>query len=302
MAKPYPGPWVLRSLLFTPGHIDKMARKAGASGADCVVLDLQDAVPEINKTEARQNIRVLLEEDVFAKKTVFVRVNPLESGLTLRDVNAVACRQLGGFIYPMAYTPDDIIAFDAQLSMKESELSLPRGHFSIIILIETPLGVLNSYPLARASRRVVGLLFGCEDYLAETEGQHMENDMSLLFPRSHVVLACRAAGVEPIDTPYVRIHDLEGLKCFAAGARSLGMAGMLAMTPRQIPIIHETYSPSEAEVVAARKMVDAAEEAAREGRGIAVVDGVFVSPPTLKAAQSILRRTKAIESLAALSA
>jgi citrate lyase subunit beta / citryl-CoA lyase len=301
MAKPYPGPWVLRSLLFTPGHIDRMARKAAVSAADCVVLDLQDAVPDVDKAQARQTIRALLEEEVFAKKTVFVRVNPLESGQTLKDVNAVACRPLDGFVYPMAYTPNDIIAFDAQLSMKESELGLPRGHFSIIILIETPLAVLNSYPLARASARVVGLLFGCEDYLAETEGQHMENDTSLLFPRSQVVLACRAAGVEPIDTPYVQVHDLEGLKTFAAGARGLGMAGMLAMTPRHIPIIHDTYSPSQAEVAAARKMVDAAEESAREGRGIAVVDGVFVSPPTLKAAHNILKRAQAIENLTALA-
>lgn len=294
MTKPYAGPWVIRSMLFTPGHVDKMARKAAVSDADCVVMDLQDAVPDRDKSEARRTIRTLLEEGVFENKTVFVRVNPLDSGLTLVDINAVACRQLHGFIYPMAYTPNDIVAFDAQLSMKESELGLPRGHFSIVVLIETPLGVLNAYPLACASSRVVGLLFGCEDYLAEIQGRHMENETSLVVPRSQVVLACRAAGVEPIDTPYVQVHDLDGLRQFATAGRSLGMAGMALMTPRQLPIIHEIYSPSHDEIMAAQKLVRAADEAAREGRGIVIVDDVFVSPPTLKAAQKLLERAEAI--------
>lgn len=301
MTKPYAGPWVIRSMLFVPGHIEKMARKAATSEADCVVLDLQDAVPDPNKAEARTTIRRVLEEGLFEKKTVFVRVNPLDTEMTLVDVNAVACRQLNGFVYPMAYVPEDIITFDAQLHLMESTLGLESGHFSIVVLIETPLGVINAYPLATASSRVVGLLFGCEDYLAELQGRHNEGDMSLHTPRAQVALACRAAGIEPIDTPYVKVHDLEGLRSFAQRARDLGMAGMLVMTPKQIPIAHEVYTPSEAEVALARKMVQAADEAAKEGRGIAVVDGMFVSPPTLKAARKVLERAKAIENIARLA-
>lgn len=300
MSKPYPGSWVIRSMLFVPGHIEKMARKATTSEADCVVLDLQDAVPDPDKSEARTTIRRVLEEGLFEKKTVFVRVNPLDTEMTLVDVDAVACRQLHGFVYPMAYVPEDIVTFDAQLRMMETTLGLEIGHFSIVILIETPLGVLNAYPLAKASPRVVGLLFGCEDYLAELEGRHSEGDISLHTPRAQVALACRAAGIEPIDTPYVKVHDLEGLRPFAERARDLGMAGMLVMTPKQIPIAHEVYTPNEIEVTLARKMVQAADEAAKGGRGIAVVEGMFVSPPTLKAARKLLDRSNAIEGLTAL--
>lgn len=297
MAKTYDGPWVLRSMLFTPGHIEKMARKAATIEADCIVLDLEDAVPEVHKADARALIRELLEEGLFAKRTTFIRINPLDTGFTLLDLDGVACGELHGFVYPMAYTPDDIKNFDAQLRLKEITLGLPVGHFSIIVLIETALGVLNAYSIAKASSRVVGLLFGCEDYIADTQARHSENDVSFHTARAQVVLAARAAGIEPVDTPYVQVHDLEGLRAFAMRARDLGMGGMLVMTPRQIPIAHEVYTPGEEEVVAARRLVEGAIKASKENRGIAVVDGQFVSPPTLKAARNVLHRAEAIEKL-----
>jgi len=295
MAKPYKSSWVLRSLLFVPGHIEKMVRKGAGSDADCVVLDLEDAVPEKNKADGREMIRHFLGEGLYAKKTVFCRINPLDTGLTLKDLDAVACRQLHGFVYPMVYTPDDIKNFDAQLRLMEIHLGLDIGHFSIIALIETPLAVLNALQIARASERMVGLLFGCEDYLAELQGRHSaEGDFSLLAPRSKVALASRAAGLEPIDTPYVRVHDLEGMRKFATGGRDLGMAGCLVMTPKQIPIAHEVYTPSEEEIKYATDVVEAAENARAEGRGIVVVDGKFISPPTLKGAENVLKRHRAI--------
>ena len=125
----------------------------------------------------------------------------------------------------MAYVPEDIATFDAQLHLMESTLGLETGHFSIIVLIETPLGVINAYPLATASPRVVGLLFGCEDYLAELEGRHNEAETSLHTPHAQVALACRAAGIEPIDTPYVKVHDLEGLRPFAGRRSRFGHGG-----------------------------------------------------------------------------
>lgn len=292
--KPYHGPWVLRTVLFVPGHIDKMLKKGSTTDADCVVLDLEDAVPEDQKRVARTKILETLASDIYSQKTVFVRINPLETGLTLRDLEVVACRQLHGFVYPMAYTPDDIKAFDAQLGLIEAHLGIPKGHFSIIILIETPLAVINAYPLAVSSKRVVGLLFGCEDYIAEMQSEHTENEVSLLAARMAVVHAARAAGIEPIDTPYVWVKDLEGLVPFARQARSLGMGGMLVMTPKQIELVNEVYTPTKTEIEDAESVVDAANAAKVEGRGISVVEGQFVSPPTVKAARKLLARQSAI--------
>lgn len=297
MSKPYDGSWVLRSLLFVPSHIEKMVSKAAGSEADSVVLDLEDAVPFESKEQGRKLIHDTLKSGLYAKKTVFVRINPLDTGLTLIDVEAVACSELHGFVYPMAYTPDNIKNFDAQLRLIEHHLGLSIGHFSVIALIETPLGVINAYEIAKASDRMVGLLFGCEDYLADLQGRHSAGNVSLLTPRAQLAIAARAAGVEPIDTPYVKVHDMEGLRSFTQEGRDLGMAGMLVMTPKQIPIVHETYSPSEDEIQFATDVVKAAEEARAAGRGIVVVDGKFISPPTLKAAQKILARYEAIRNL-----
>lgn len=297
MAKPYGGDWVLRTVLFVPGHIDKMLNKGAASDADCVVLDLEDAVPPGSKAEARQKIRRALEEDLFERRPVFVRVNPISTGLTLLDVNAVACSALDGFVYPMAHTPENIGNFDAQLSLIEANLGLGKGYFSIMPLIETPLGVLNAGAIATASPRVVSLIFGCEDYLAEMQARHSDQDISLHTPRSLVALAARAAGLEPVDTPYVKVHDTEGFREFATRGRDLGMGGILVMTPSQIEVARRVYEPTSEEMDTAREIVEAQEKALKEGLGITVSKGRFISPPTLKAARALLRRAEAIKAL-----
>lgn len=299
MVKTYDGPWVLRTLLFAPGHVEKLISKAAASEADCVVLDLEDAVPAFCKADARQLIRNTLVNGTYAHRTVFVRINPIDTGLTLLDLAEVACRELHGFVYPMAYEADDVKSFDAQLRLTENTLGLPVGHFSLIILMETPLAIVNAYSIAKASDRIVGLLFGCEDYFADMQANHNWSDASLHTPRAQVAIAARAAGVEPIDTPYIKVYDLEGLRDFANYARNQGMAGMLVMTPRQIPIAHEVYSPDQKEVEFAQRVVEAAAQAEGVNRSIAVIDGMFISPPTVRAARHLLARHNAIQRLRA---
>lgn len=299
MSKPYKGPLVIRTFLFVPGHIDKMLVKGASSDADCVSLCLEDAVPKKEKENARKKIRKVLKDGVYSKKTVFVRINSIDTGLTLRDLEGVACEELNGFVYPMAYTPDDIKKFDAQLSLMEDQLGLVKGHFSIIVLIETPRAVLNAYEIAKASDRVVGLLFGCEDYIAEMESRYSEKEMSLFVPRSLIAMAARAAGVEAIDTPYVRVHDMEGLERFATLGRDIGMSGMLIMTPRQIDIAKKCYTPSQMEIAYATEVIESAEQARKEGRSIVVVNDKFISPPNLKQARKLLDRVNAIQRLKA---
>jgi len=294
MQKPYKGPWVFRTFLFVPGHNEKLIKKASESDADSVALCLEDAVPLREKENARKTIKRILQEGYYDNKPVFARINSMDTGLTLRDLEAVACKELDGFVYPMAYTPDDIKIFDAQLSLIEAQEGLSNGHFSIVVLIETPLAVLKAYEIAKASSRVVGLLFGCEDYMAEMESRYSEEERSLFVPRSLLAMAARAAGVVPIDTPYVRVHDLDGLRRFATLGRDLGMAGMLVMSPRQIEVARECYTPSAEEIEYATDVVRAAEAAEQEGKGIVIVRDKFISPPTLKQSIKLLQNYEAI--------
>ena len=290
----YPDPWLFRTTLFTAGHNERYIQKAFGSAADCVVLDLEDAVPEALKENARDVIRNVLSAGPGSSRPVLVRINPMETGLTLTDLDGVACGNLDGFVYPKAYRGDDIKAFDAQLALKERTLNLDAGHFRIVVLIETPRAVLHAYEIAAASPRVVGLLFGCEDFLTDMEGDHGPDQRSLLVPRHMISMAARAAGVVPIDTPYVQVHDPEGLRDHIRRARELGFEGMLVMSPRQIDVAREMYTPSESEVYEAGEMVRLAEEARKGDRGIAVYGDRFISPPTLKRARKILRRHEAI--------
>jgi citrate lyase subunit beta/citryl-CoA lyase len=179
--------------------------------------------------------------------------------------------------------------------LKEKTLGLRDGYFDIVVIIETPLAVLRAYEIAVASPRVIGLLFGCEDYLTDMLGTHGPEGRSLLCPRHIVAMASRAAGIVPIDTPYVQVHDDEGLKKHITQANELGYDGMLVMSPRQIDIAKVMYTPSEETVREAQEMVELAAEAASENRGIAVSKGIFISPPTLKRAEKILKKQAAIK-------
>ncbi|PLX87867.1 MAG: CoA ester lyase [Desulfuromonas sp.] len=301
MEKPYRGPWVIRTFLFAPGHLQHMIDKAAESQSDCVALCLEDAVPHNEKCNARQSVKKALTDGLFSHKPVFARINPIDTGMTLLDLEEVACNELDGFVYPMAKTADDIKKFDAQLSLIEHKIGLEEGHFSVIVLIETPLAVINAYEIATASKRVVGIMFGCEDYMAEMQSRYSEKEMSLFTPRSMVAIAARAAGIEAIDTPYVQVYDTEGLKRFATQGRDLGMSGMLVMTPRQIDVVRDAYSPTPEEVDVGKKIVQAADDAQKEGKGIVVVDGNFVSPPTLKQSHKLLKRYEAIKKLESLA-
>jgi len=294
MAKRFDTPWILRTLLFTPGHNEKLIQKALQSDADCIVLDLEDAVPENSKQQARETIRNVLTNTTNENQTIMVRINPLESGLTLLDHDEVACRRLDGIIFPKANCADDLKAFDAQLSLKEKTLGLKSGHFDIIILMETPRSIMNAFEMATATPRVIGLLYGCEDFLTDMEGSHGSGGRSLLVPRHLVAMAARAAGVIPIDTPYVKVKDENGFEEHIIQGRELGFEGILVMTPRQIDIAKKLYTPSDDDIKQASHIVTLASEAGEESKGIAISGSVFVSPPTLKRAQKTLNRLSAI--------
>jgi citrate lyase subunit beta/citryl-CoA lyase len=289
--------WVVRTMLFVPAHLASMVSKAAVSDADCVVLDLQDAVPEDRKTEARNGAHRALSAGLFEQKMVMVRVNPLESGLTELDLDGVACPQLDGFVYPMGTTPEQIETFDAMLAVSEVALGLPGLRFSIVVLVETPLGVINAYKMAVASDRVIGLLFGAEDYLTEMHAGRGADEMVLLTPRAQVAMAARAAGVEAIDTPHLELSDPDGLKRHAQNGRAMGMSGMLVISPRQIPVVHAVYSPSREEIRDAEEILRAVEEAREGGLSYAVQDGLLVSPSKEESARRTLLRAAAIVEL-----
>jgi citrate lyase subunit beta/citryl-CoA lyase len=289
------GPLLLRSMMFVPGHNRRLLESAARSDADALILDLEDSVrPDDQKPVARETIRAALGEGLLAGHTVFVRVNDRESGHLLRDVLALAVPGITGFVYPKSRSGQDVYFFDKLLETVEAERSMPAGTFAVVPLIETTAAVLHAEEICRASPRVAAIAFGCEDFLADLGGLHDEAGRSLFTARSLIALAAKAAGVQAIDTVHTHVHDLGELEKNLRLARELGFDGMLVLHPKEIPLVHLHLSPSPEQVESAREMVRLYEEAERQGRGVAILDGKFVGPPTLRAARHTLHRHELI--------
>lgn len=295
MRKKYKGRQVLRTPLIVGGNNEKYINKAFNSECDAIILDLEDGVPNDFKQKARELIYSTLNSSLVDYRPIFVRINSLETGKTKLDIDGVACENLDGFLYTKPYTEGDIIIFDEMLSNREEQLGLNNGHFKIIVIMETPSSILNSKQIAFSSNRIVGLLFGAEDLLGDMEGTHSKDCRSLNYARSQVLMACRAAKIVPIDTPYIKVHNDEGLREFIKPALELGYEGMLLISPSQATIVKEMYTPSLIKIEEAYEMDRIAKINDEAGRGVSVDKKLFVSPPTLKRARNIIKRYEAIK-------
>ena len=287
--------FLLRSMMFVPGHNERLLLSASRSFADALILDIEDSVmPVSNKQVARDMIREKVSAGLFKDFPVFPRINDRESGHLLKDVSSLAIEGIAGFVYPKAKRGEDIYFFDKLLETIEYERDFPIGTFRIVPLIETTAAVLNAQEICLASSRVIAIAYGCEDFIADLEGIHDHEGKSLYVPRAMIAMAARATDVIPIDTVHINVHDLEDLEENAKLAKILGFEGMLVLHPKELPIAHKYFTPSEKEVEAAREMLRLSEEAEKMGKGVAVLNGRFIGPPMVIAAKKILEKDKLI--------
>ena len=288
--------FLLRSMLFVPGHNEKILLSASKSNADALILDIEDAVlPASNKQIARDKIKDKVSSGLFKNFSVFPRVNDRESGNLLKDVQSLTIERVAGFVYPKAKTGKDIYFFDKLLETIEYEKCYPVGTFKIIPLIETAAAVLNAQEICLASSRVVAIAYGCEDFISDIEGIHDKEGKSLYVPRALIAMAARATGVIPVDTVHIHVHDLEDLEKNVRLAKILGFEGMLILHPKEIEIAHKYFSPSEKEVNDAKEMLRLSEEAEKMNKGVTVMNGKFIGPPMVIAAKKIIERDNLIK-------
>ena len=287
--------FLLRSMMFVPGHNEKLLINASRSTADALILDVEDSVmPVSNKQLARDMIRQKVTSGLFKNFKVFPRINDRESGHCLKDVYALTIEGVTGFVYPKAMRGEDIYFFDKLLETLEYEKNLPVGTFKIVPLIETSAAVLNAQEICLASNRVIAIAYGCEDFIADLEGIHDAEGKSLYVARAMIAMAARATGVIPIDTVHIKVHDLEDLEESVKLARTLGFEGMLILHPKELEIAHRHFTPSETEVQDATEMLQLSREAEEMDKGVAVFNGKFIGPPMVIAAKKVLERDKLV--------
>lgn len=286
---------LFRSLMFVPAHNTRLMDSATRSNADVLLLDLEDSCqPKSNKQLARDNIIEYIRQGKFNGRSLYPRVNDRESGELLKDLLQLTIEGIEGFVYPKAVCEEDVYFIGKLLETIEYEKGIPVGTFKLIPLIETAGAVVNIASICKACTRVVAVAFGCEDFVTDMHGQHDVEGQSIFMARSTIVAAARSAGVYPIDTVHIKVHDLEDLENNLILSKKLGFEGMLVLNPKELPLVHSYFSPSEDEVKWAEEMVRLSHEAFSMGKGVAVKDGKFIGPPMLKMANNILRKQKLI--------
>lgn len=286
----------MRSLMFVPAHNQKLLDSSLRRDADVLLLDIEDSVPICDKQVARDNIKEFVSRPETQGKLIFPRVNDRESGELLKDLHQLTIDGVTGFMYPKAAKGEDIYFLGKLLETIEYEKRIPVGTFKIIPLIETAGAIVNIKDICTACNRVVAVTFGCEDYVTDLQGKHDVDGQSIFFARNMIVNAARATGVIPIDTVHIKVHDLEDLEKNLKVAKNLGFEGMLILNPKELPLCHQYFSPSEEEVAWATEMVALAEEAVNEGKGVAVKEGKFIGPPMVKMAMNVMAKQAQIDS------
>lgn len=288
--------YLMRSLLFVPGHNFRLMESATRTDADVLLFDIEDSVqPVENKQKARDLVVEMISEGLFDGKVIFPRINDRESGELLKDVSQLSIDGITGFMYPKAKTGEDIYFFCKLLETIEYEKGIPIGTFKIIPLIETASAVLNAQDICQASSRVVAIAYGSEDFIADLEGQHDLEHESLFVPRNMIAMAARASKVIPIDTVHVRVKDLEDLEHNLILSKKLGYEGMLCLNPIELPLVHRYFSPTEQDVYDAKEILRLDKEARENNQGVAIMNGKFVGPPFVLKANKTLKKHQKIQ-------
>jgi citrate lyase subunit beta/citryl-CoA lyase len=283
--------FLMRSLMFVPGHNEKLLASAAKSDADVLLLDIEDSVQSIaNKQIARDKIAEWVLRGAFSKHLVFPRVNDRESGHLLKDVHQLSIDGVHGFMYPKSKRGEDVYFFAKLLETIEYEKRIPVGTFKIIPIIETAAAVLNALEICQASDRVIAIAYGCEDFITDLGGIHDAEGQSLFTPRALIAMAARANKIMAIDTVHIRVHDLEDLEKNLVIAKNLGFEGMLVLHPKEIPLVHRYFTPSAEEVKEAEEILKLADAAQKDGKGVTVVNGKFIGPPIVQNAKNILKK------------
>ena len=287
-----------------------MFRKALESEADYVFLDLEDAVAPADKEQARQHVVAGLPELNWQErgKTISVRINGIDTHYMYRDLVDVvvhAGHTLDTILIPKVGVPADVYLVDALLTQIEADKRIPH-RIGIEVLIETALGMANVEAIAQSSRRLEAMHFGVADYAASCRARTVSiGGLNPDYPGdqwhaalSRMVVACRGYGLRAIDGPFGDFNDPDGYVAAAKRAAALGIEGKWAIHPKQIALANQVFSPPPAEIERAQRILAALEEAAREGRGAAQLDGKMIDAASARMAQNVVEMASAIEASA----
>ncbi len=297
---------LLRSWMFVPGNRQRMIEKSLGVPVDAVMMDIEDGVAPAEKDSARQQIAACLDQVAanlksgkpFRTPARFVRINAVGHERSRDDLALVVRHGLEGLVVPKVETAEQIKTVAQILDRRESELGLSPGTLRMLAALESPKGLFNAYAIATASPRVIGLLFGAEDFSRELslplrrEGEARD----LVYARSALVTAAACAHVQAVDGVWPDLQDTEGLKAFALQSRRLGFSGMSLIHPAQVDAVNAAFTPAADEIDYARRVLKAFDEARARGEGAVAFGGQLLDLPIVDRARQTLDLAESLAS------
>lgn len=282
----------LRSWLFIPGDSDKKLSKGADSGADVLIIDLEDAVADARKPVGREMTCEYLQQSARKNQQLWVRINPLDTPHALHDLAGIIQGRPDGLILPKAESVDDSYQLGHYLDALETEHGIERGNTKILALItETPGALLTLEGYRRADPRVTAVSWGAEDLSAavgasSNRDSHGKLTEPYVLARSMCLMTAHAAGVQPVDTVYPDFRDDQGLQTNCNEARRDGYTGKIAIHPNQVPIINLAFTPSDEEIAHAKAVIKLFED--NPEAGALSLDGKMLDKPHLTQARRVV--------------
>lgn len=289
---------LLRSWMFVPGNRQRMIEKSLGIAVDAVMMDIEDGVAPAEKDTARKQIAACLDQvaarlrsDASLRTPArYVRINAVGHERMRDDLALVLRPGLEGLVLPKVETPDQVKTVEQILDGREAEAGLSRASVRLLVAIESPKGLFNAYAIASSSPRVIGLLFGAEDFSREIslplrrEGEARD----LIYARSGIVTAAACAHVQAVDGVWPDLQDTEGLKKFAVQSRRLGFSGMSLIHPAQAEVVNGAFTPAPDEIDYAQRVLKAFDEARERGEGAVAFGGQLLDLPIVDRARQTL--------------
>jgi citrate lyase subunit beta/citryl-CoA lyase len=273
-------------MLFVPGNNPGMMSDAHIYGSDALMFDLEDSVAMREKDAARLLVYHALKTIHYGDCEKVVRVNPLSTPYG-KAAGAEVIR------LPKTETAQDICDTEYEIERAEKKLGVPIGQTRMMAAIEGALGVINAYAIATASKRLIGIALGAEDYCANMKTNRSREGSELFYARSAIVVAARAAGVDALDTVFSDVNDEEQLVRETEAVKQLGFDGKSVINPRQIKPVHRVFTPTKTEIQKALRILAASKEAEKKGSGVVSLNGKMVDRPVVLRAERCIELAKA---------
>jgi len=273
-----------RTMMFVPGNNPGMMADAHIYGPDSIMLDLEDSVTMTEKDTARLLVYNALKSIDYGDTEMVVRINPLNTPYGKKDIEAVVKAGVDVIRMPKTETAEEVVEVEREIERVEKEIGC-LGRTKIMAAIESTLGVVNAYAIATASKRMMGIALGAEDYSANLKTQRTPGGEELRLARETIVVAARAAGIDALDTVYSNLNDMETFRKEVEFIKTLGFDGKSIINPRQIEVVNEVFAPSEKAIEKAKTIIAAIKEAEKKGSGVIAVNGKMVDKPVVIRAQ-----------------